>query len=74
VVGYRRIDKKRNTDIRQDLNILNIREKIKEYQQKYFKHILRTQNYRIPQRMFNYHNKKKEERGHPLMRWKEQFT
>jgi hypothetical protein len=41
VAGYRRIDKKKNIDIRQDLKILNLREKIKAYQQSYFEHILR---------------------------------
>jgi hypothetical protein len=34
VTAYR-IDKKRNTDIRHDLNTLSLGEKIKEYQQNY---------------------------------------
>jgi hypothetical protein len=45
VAGYRRIDKKRNTDIRQNLKIFNGGEKKKEYQQNYFEHILRLPMY-----------------------------
>jgi hypothetical protein len=41
VTGYRRTDKKRNTDIRQDLNIFNLGKKINYCQQNYFEHILR---------------------------------
>jgi hypothetical protein len=40
VAGFRRIDKKRNTDIRQNLKIFSLGEKIKYYQQNYFEHIL----------------------------------
>jgi hypothetical protein len=36
-----RTDKKRNTDIRQNLKIFTLREKIKECQQNYFENILR---------------------------------
>jgi hypothetical protein len=35
VAGYRTIDNKRNIDIRQNLKIFNLGEKIKEYQNKY---------------------------------------
>jgi hypothetical protein len=35
VAGYRRMDTERNADIRQDLKIFNVGEKIKEYQQNY---------------------------------------
>jgi hypothetical protein len=41
VAGCRRIYKKRKTDIRQGTNVFNLGVKIKEYQQNYFKHILR---------------------------------
>jgi hypothetical protein len=39
VAGCRRMDKKRNIDIRQEINIFNLGEKIKEYQRNYLKHI-----------------------------------
>jgi hypothetical protein len=36
VAGYRRTDKKGNTDIGQNLKIFNLGNKIREYQQNYF--------------------------------------
>jgi hypothetical protein len=48
VEGYRRIDKKRNADIKQELNIFNLGEKNKQYQQNYFEHILRMITSPIP--------------------------
>jgi hypothetical protein len=47
VAGYRRTDKKGNTDSRQNLKIFNLGEKIKEYHQNYFEHILRMPTYHI---------------------------
>jgi hypothetical protein len=57
VAGCRRIDKKRNISIMQNLKICNIEEKIKKYQQNYFEHILRIPSYQIPRKIFNYHPK-----------------
>jgi hypothetical protein len=69
VAGYRKIDKKRNTDIRQNLKIFNLGQKIREYQQNYFEHILRMSTYRIPLNIFNYHPKGRRDRCRPQMRW-----
>jgi hypothetical protein len=69
VTGYRRTNKKRNTDIRQNLKIFNLGEKIREYQQNYFEHILSMPTYRIPRKIFNYHLKGRRDRGRPPMRW-----
>jgi hypothetical protein len=74
VAGYRRIYKKINTDIRQNLIILNIGGKIREYQQNYFEHILRMPTYRIPRKIFNYHLKGRRDKGRPPMRWMDQFA
>jgi hypothetical protein len=73
VVGYRRTDKKRITDIRQSLKIFNLGQKIRENHQNYFEHILRMSTYRIPRKVFNYHPKGGKDRGRPLMRWVGQF-
>jgi hypothetical protein len=64
VAGYRRTDKKRNTDIRQNLKIFNLGQKIREYQQNYFEHILRMPTYCIPRKIFNYHPKGRREVNH----------
>jgi hypothetical protein len=61
VSDYRRIDKKRNTDIRQNRKIFNLGEKIREYQQNYFEHILGMPTYQVPQKIFSYHSKGRRE-------------
>jgi hypothetical protein len=67
VAGCRRRDKKRSIDIRQNLKIFNLGEKIKDYQHSYFKHILRLPSYQIPQKILSYHPKgRKKEIDH---RW-----
>jgi hypothetical protein len=48
VAGYSRMDKMRDIDVRQELNIFSLGEKVEEYQQNYLEHILRMQTYRIP--------------------------
>jgi hypothetical protein len=45
VAGYRRTDEKRDTDIRQNLKIFNLGQKIRECQQNYFENILRMSTY-----------------------------
>jgi hypothetical protein len=74
VAGYRRTDKKINTDIKQNFNIFSLGEKIREYQQNYFEHILRMPTHRIPRKMFNYHPKGRRYRDPPPMRWMDQFV
>jgi hypothetical protein len=73
VAGYRRKDKNRNIDIRQELNIFNLGEKVKEYQHSYLQHILRMPTYRIPRKLFDYRPTGRRGRGRPLNRWKDQF-
>jgi hypothetical protein len=74
MAGCRRTDKKRITDIRQNLKIFNLGYKIREYQQNYFEYILRMPTYRIPRKIFNYHPKGRRDTGRPPMRWMDQFA
>jgi hypothetical protein len=74
VGGYRRTDKKRNTDIRQNLKIFNLGQRIREYQQNYFEHILTITTYRIPRKIFKYHPKGRRDKGRPPMRWMDHFA
>jgi hypothetical protein len=74
VAGYGKTDKKRNTDIRQNLKILNLEEKIREYQQNYFEYILRMPTYPIPRKIIKHHTKGRRDRGRPPMRWMDQFA
>jgi hypothetical protein len=41
VAGYRRVDNKINQDVKWELNIFNITQRIKECQQKYLEHVTR---------------------------------
>jgi hypothetical protein len=66
VSGYRRTDQRKNEDIRQDLNIFNLREKINACQQHYYKKILRMQTDRITRKPLDYHTKERRERGPSL--------
>jgi hypothetical protein len=74
VTGYRRIDKKRNTDIRENLKIFNLGQKIREYQPNYFEHILRMLTYQIPWKVFSYHPKGRTDGGRPPISWIDQFA
>jgi hypothetical protein len=58
----------------QNLKICNIGEKIKEYQQNCFEHILRIPSYQIPRKIFNYHPKGRRDCGRPPIRWMDQFA
>jgi hypothetical protein len=49
-------------------SVINLGEKIKEYQQDYFEHILRMSTYQIPWKILNYHHKGRRDRGQPLLR------
>jgi hypothetical protein len=74
VAGYRRTDKKRNTDNNNNLKIFSLGEKIRKYQQNYFEHILRMPTYLIRRKIFNYHPKGIRDRGRPQIRWMDQFA
>jgi hypothetical protein len=74
VAGYGRTDKKRNTDIRQNLKIFDLGQKIREYQQNNLEHILRMPTYRIPRKIFSYQPKGRRYIGRPPMRWIDQFA
>jgi hypothetical protein len=74
LLAYRRIDKKRNADIRQDLKIFSLTEKIKKYQCTSFEHILRMPTYQIPWKIFDYQPKGRRDRGRPPRRWKDQVA
>jgi hypothetical protein len=66
------MDKKRNIDIRQELNIFNLGEKVKEYQHNYKEHILRMPTYRIHRTLFDYRPTGRRERS-TTEKMKDQF-
>jgi hypothetical protein len=51
---------------------ISIQDKMKEFQQNHFEHILIVVTYRIPRKILNYHIKRIKERER--MRWKDEFA
>jgi hypothetical protein len=74
VAGYRIIDKKRSIDIKQELCIFNLGEKVKECRENHSEHVLRMPTNQIPLKLFDQHPKGRRETGRPRKKWKDQFV
>jgi hypothetical protein len=48
VAGYRLIDHRRNEDIREEIQIIDVNSRIKDYQTKWLQHLERMEQNRIP--------------------------
>jgi hypothetical protein len=73
VAGYRLTDHRRNEDIREELQIIDINSRIKDYQIKWLQHLERKEQNRIPKLLLNYKSRGRRDRGRPCRRWREQF-
>jgi hypothetical protein len=73
VAGYRLIDHRRNEDIREELQIIDINSGIKDYQIKWFQHFERMEQNRITKLLLNYKPRGRRDQGRPCRRWREQF-
>lgn len=73
VAGYTLLDHKRNEDIREEINITSVVDKIIEYRNNWYGHITRMPPNRIPQMLFHYHPTGKRNVGRPKKRWSDQF-
>jgi hypothetical protein len=73
VAGYRLIDHKRNEVIREELQIIDINSRIKDYQIKWLQHLERMEQNRIPKLLLNYKPRGRRDQGRPCRRWREQF-
>jgi hypothetical protein len=54
VAGYRLIDYRRNEDIREELQIIDINSRIKNYKIKWLQNFERMEQNRIPKLLLNY--------------------
>ena len=54
VAGYTLHDHRRNTDIRQDMNIISILDRIAQYRLNWWEHLCRMDDCRIPKQLWNY--------------------
>lgn len=71
VKGCSRLDHIRNQDIRNELHIYKLQEKITENREKYKEHINRMENQRLPKIISKYKPKGRRDVGRPLRRWEQ---
>ncbi|KAJ4436535.1 hypothetical protein ANN_16566 [Periplaneta americana] len=70
--GYSITDRKRNTDIRKELNAENLIKKAEEYRSSWSQHVQRMSNGRIPKQIMEYKPKGRRSLGRPRKRWIDQ--
>ncbi|KAJ4439494.1 hypothetical protein ANN_07618 [Periplaneta americana] len=70
VKGCTRLDRYRNDDIRNELNLLPIIDKIKEYRIRWSNHLRRMDKERIPKQVLDYKPQGRRNIGRPRTRWK----
>jgi hypothetical protein len=73
LLGLTRLDKKRNTEIREQLNVINIVQDIEDYQKQWFEHVKRMQDNRLPKIIMNHKLTGRRDRGRPRTRWRDQL-
>jgi hypothetical protein len=71
VKGCARLDQIRNEDIRNELGISPLSEKIIEYRNKWKAHLLRMEHTRIPLQAYKYQPSGKRDIDRPRRRWRE---
>lgn len=69
VKGCTRLDKLRNTQIRDELGVQAVTDKLQEYKHRWKEHILRMPNERIPKQAMEYQPIGKRSVGRPRKRW-----
>jgi len=69
VTGYKRLDKIRSEDIRQELEISGIQDVRLKYKQNWINHLERMENTRLPKHSLTYKPRGRRDCGHPRKRW-----
>jgi hypothetical protein len=73
LLGIAKLDKEKNQTIRKKLGVQNTVKEIKQYQQKWLKHVQRMDTNRIPKQALQYRPKGRRNIGRPRKRWKDRF-
>ena len=63
------LDRKRNEDIRRELNIVSLHQKIEEHRRRWCEHLNRMVDIRLPVAALGYHPTGKRDVGRPSRRW-----
>lgn len=74
VAGYTLLDKKYNEEIRTELNIFNLTERIQSLRSNWLQHIERMPPYRLPLILLHYQPKGRRNVGRPMTRWRDSIS
>ena len=70
---YRPTLDRRNTDVRQELNIMSILDKIAQYRLNWWEHLCQIDDWHIPKQLWNYKLKGARGVGCPRKHWSDQL-
>ena len=73
MAGCKLLDKKRSSDIREQLGIFNTNNKLTQYKTNWREHIQRMDDNRLPKIIFNYKPEGRRNIGRPQTRWEDDF-
>jgi len=75
IAGKRRIDKIRNEEIRKQVGVSELRNKLESSQLRWYGHVVRMSDNRLPKQILNSgtENMGKRPRGRPKLRWHDQI-
>ena len=73
LAGYRLLDYKTNQEIREQLKVTGILDKLQQYRREWHQHLLRMDQHRIPRKMYNYQPQGNRSIGRPMKRWLDQL-
>ena len=74
VAGYTLFDKKHNEDIRTELQIFNVKDRINDTRTNWLEHIERMPKNRLPQILLEYQPRGKRRVGRPITRWRDSIS
>jgi len=71
--GITKLDKEKNTSIREKTGAQNIVKETEQYQQKWLQHVQRTDKNRLPRQALRYRPNGQRNIGRPRKRWADQL-
>lgn len=71
IAGVTILDRRRNEDIRKDLKIFNLTNRIESMRNNWYEHVRRMPTDRIPQQLLQYKPRGRRSVGRPITRWED---
>jgi hypothetical protein len=72
--GHTLLDHKRNEEILEKLHVRPLKERLCTYTHKWFQHVHRMEDIRLPKQLLNYQSKGRRRPGRPLKRLLDDMT